>query len=1213
MVIKTYTFDDGAFVQQLSDNGAWAVAAGSSAENALFSDGARLVNVATGDVTDLKSGLDADTLFSIGAFDVSNDGSMVVGSLNERATLWKKETGKWSYLQLPKGCDRGRAVSMTPDGKRAVGIVGYSKDEFLESTAMWDLATGEIIPTPGLPEKDMAHLDQGQNRFTHISADGKMILGCMSVSYLPSGDNPGGITRYAYNVEKGTYQIIGFTESDTENWTPAIPNTLFIEEAFMSNNGMHVAGGAHIAEYSEGSDFPEEYVSPFYLNTGSNAFDIYKETTFKGQMVFCIDDNGHLYTAGPYDNPYREWGVRTDGYHVNVAEVLQQLYGISLANTLGASHSGAPVSVDSEGRTFSVFVEKGTSYIVQFPACMGELAKQVNLLADFSVSPKAGAAISKLQKISITFTRPVEVTGERDAVQMVDENGSPVYSSIGFKASDDSRSVQVTFRNGTLEAGKKYTLRIPANTIQIAGDASRRNAEINVNYEGRANAPVRFVSSQPEDGASLARIDASTSPLILTFDTQVLVGDAEARGELFREGETEAFAELLIQYGDNKVMLYPSTTQLLYKDAKYRVELPAGLVTDVTGNKDTGNEKVTLNFVGAYERAFESDNKEIFSADFSSTNGLNLFLLYDNDKLTPSADAQAFGFADASNYPWWVARDDNANDLCAASHSMYNPAGKSDDWMVTPQLHLPDMLCSLHFKAQSFKHDATDSLKVFVWENNEVYNTLSANLCERIRLEGKLLLKEKLSPGSNENMLAGDWKDYEVSLSEFAGKNVYIALLNCSDQGSLIFVDTLQVLHNIPFLVSIDSENMVVGKASVPVKGRVAIDSDEEVYDNISIDLLNAEGNKVDNITETGLSLKKGDIYNFAFEQELPLKNGIENKFTIVLRLNETENRIEGSVSNLLFAPEKRVVIEEFTGITCPNCPLGILAAEKIHGMFGERFILLGLHTYQGDPLGTGLDEYSSFLGFTGAPQGMVQRKVIAAPMVSEGNDYKFTSSNPDTKLWLQLVQEELETPAIAELNAEAQLDEANSLINVTCATRYAIDAEKKNLKLFSAVLENGVRAIQYNNLYGQTDEDLGEFAAGGIYGVATINPYIHDHVVRQVYGTSYNGAGGLLPANFEAGRYYEAKMALELPATTKDQNNLEVVMMLIDDNTNEIVNVVKVPVGTTTNGIGGTTLGESSASPVYSLSGVCIGTKADLHKLPAGVYIVGGKKIVKE
>ena len=33
----------------------------------------------------------------------------------------------------------------------------------------------------------------------------------------------------------------------------------------------------------------------------------------------------------------------------------------------------------------------------------------------------------------------------------------------------------------------------------------------------------------------------------------------------------------------------------------------------------------------------------------------------------------------------------------------------------------------------------------------------------------------------------------------------------------------------------------------------------------------------------------------------------------------------------------------------------------------------------------------------------------------------------------------------------------------------------------------------------------------------------------------------------------------------------------------------------------------------VYSLSGVCLGTERDLNRLPKGIYVVGGKKVINK
>lgn len=1224
-VVRQFAFGDGANVRNLSDNGKWAVAFGASADNSLYSDGARLLTVADGSELDLKEGLNADTVFSISACDVTDDGNIVVGELNGRPAVWRRNDGGWHYLALPKKYDMGNVESVTPDGKFAVGRMGQQISYLVEAAAMWNLETGEVVATPGLPEKDAAHLNQNQNRFTQISADGNLIAGTMSFSYLPVAGQAGGLFNYIYNVKDASYKVIGFTEHDTEDWTPHYEHLSFVNIAALSTNGQHVTGGAYITKEVEGSDFPQEYDAPYYFDPATGKFTIYDENEDQGLVSWIVSNTGALFAAGPNNNPYREWSVRSGKYWVSGSDILAQLYDYDIYEKLGISNSGTPMAVDDSGKTLVFFVENGLSYVLTLPEPAEDLAAKVNLLGSYKVTPAENAVISKLQKITLAFTRNIEVAAQASSVQIFDENGTSVHKAIGFQAGDDGTSVNIVFRSGALEAGKNYTLRVPAGAIRLAGDASRTNGEINVPYTGRENAPVKLVEVSPRENTSVAQIDATTNPVIFTFDAPVAVLDAAAKGKLYREDETEPIADLTVYYGGSKVLVYPPTTQYLYKDVNYRVELPAGIVTDVTGNSASANELVSVKYVGAYERKFDSDDKTLFSADFSTGNGLNLFLLCDNDEQEPSETAKNLGFADASNYPWWVVRDDNSNDMAAASHSMYSPAGRSSDWMVIPQIPIPDMLCTLQFKAQSFRAAAVDSLVVYAWENNNVFNTFSSVLCERVKAEGTKIFAERLTPGASEDVLEGDWVDYVVDLKDFSGKKIYLAFANENNAGSLVIVDDVQVLHNIPLLVSVDTDERVVQADEVEVKGRVAVDDPLAVYTDLYMELRNAASEVVSTFTKTGLSLKKGDVCPFTFERKLPVAIGKENNYTLYLRFTDTngetaENTVQASVKNLAFSPVKRVVLEEFTGVNCPNCPLGYLAIEKISGLYGDRFIPMALHTYTGDPLGTGLSEYSSFLGFTGAPQAVIQRSELAAPMISEGGDYMFAPTKNDDRLWLQIVNEEMEKPADAELFLSAWLNEATGQIETEVHTLYALTAEKLNLSIFAVVLENNITGFQDNNLYGITDEDLGDFASGKQWGKARIFPFIHDHVVRQIYGTTFNGTAGLLPASIKAGETQKASLQLAVPSTVANTDNLDMVVMLIDNNTGSIVNAVQAPVGTLTNGIEKPEFADqpqaasAQAKGIYTLSGVRISATADkaqVKALPAGVYLVNGRKVV--
>src|SRR5690606_34795481 len=71
----------------------------------------------------------------------------------------------------------------------------------------------------------------------------------------------------------------------------------------------------------------------------------------------------------------------------------------------------------------------------------------------------------------------------------------------------------------------------------------------------------------------------------------------------------------------------------------------------------------------------QSNAQVLYSQDFE--NGMGDMILVDVDKRTPAPQVSAFSDA-------WTAFEFFEGNLSAISTSWYNPAGKSDDWMITP-------------------------------------------------------------------------------------------------------------------------------------------------------------------------------------------------------------------------------------------------------------------------------------------------------------------------------------------------------------------------------------------------------------------------------------------------------------------------------------------------------------------------------------------------
>ena len=1212
-VFHKYEFEDGAIIYGMSSNGKYAVAHASSVDNSLNHTGARLIEIDSNTVTDLAKNHKASEYMSMGTTDVTDDGSIVVGEFNHEPAFWSKATGKWELLPCEEDEYYGEAKGITPDGKYAVGMQSIDQDGFSALPGLWDMTTKSLLETPGIPTFDMSGGNQDQNWFYEISPDGTRILGCISFSYVEDQ------FYYIYDTTTDSFTPIGFT-IEGKKFTPMAQGLFFINSATFSPDAQWVTGRAYMLKPIEGSMYPDQYEVTYTYNVASGEFNLYDSAQDMDIVASAIDNNGYAMAGTPSSSPIREWHIRHSKYWYSINLIMDQKFNMDFYKHTGYDNTGTPLAMSNDGRRVAVLVDPtSSSYVVEFPTTFDKLCEGVDLLGSYHVTPAAGSTVSRLTEITLTFDREIQLLSDGRNVEMRNSAGEKVYGSVGVQVNKQKATVR--FRNAVLNGGEQYTMHIPAGTIALLEDATLTNKDINVAYNGRDNVPVAVTSVYPAEGSAIAKIDNNTNPIVLTFDTQVYLPDS-AVAYMYQNDELEQIAKFSMAYSGSVVAIYPSMTQYLYKGNNYRIEVMPGSVTDVAGNG--ANEKIVINYVGSYEHEVVFDDNSLLIESFN-TAGVANFMLWDGDRLQPNENAQALGF-DRNDYGWAIAWDEEYANIAASSHSMYNPAGTSDDWMVVPQLYIPDDKCSLKFLSQSYLSSKQDYLKVYVWATDQEVHVLNENIIASIKSEGELIYNELQSPGSNDNMLEGDWKENNITLSAYAGKNVYIAFLNDNTDGSAVFVDDVMVMHNKPIRVAFTNATSVVQQENIMIEGIISIDSDTDVYNSLSLTLKDNAGNEIDNISESGLSLKKGDTYKFNFTQPLPLAQGKANAFTVTALFNETRYELTGKVSNLAFEPVKRVVLEEISGRDCSNCPLGFISIEKMEEMYHDLFIPICIRTFGGDPLGTGLSDYTSFLGLSSAPSAVINRRYTGFPAQSYNGGYYFSNAQLPQgadKLWIDYVADEFATPCEAEINISFSYDEATNELVVPCSVRYALDAENLNLNLFLVVLEDYVFSMQKNGFASISSEALGEWGLGGLYGKATVMDYDLMDVCRGYAGMTFNGTGGLLPQVMNAGEEYSTELRTELPDAVEELGYCNVVVMLIDANTGKIVNAAradevasvahvdsdsKVSITTTTGRIVVNTI-ENAQVEVYNLNGaltaVANGNNTINIDAPAGIAVV--------
>lgn len=1171
--LDVYDFRDQSCVKSISDNGQWMVTYGTSPTDGSRYTNARLTNILTGEVTVLEIEEDTELPMPCTADDVTDDG-VVVGEHNGEPAIWTKAAG-WTALPHPSGWQGGLAEAVTPDGHWAVGrMYSYIGDaeNYGETPILWDLTTMKIVETPGRPTVGSAGETASMVRYTGISADGRYIIGTVDFSYTWN------TLEFIYDRQTATYSRIGFNADGT----PWIPLLLGASGAF-SPNGKWLAGTAVIQQGEQ-----DETTASYRYNIETKEVELIDNQDLRDADGVIVDNNGTLFISTPSSTPIRSLYVYAGKFWYGLDELLQSAYGMDFYAKSGFNNTGTCMAVSGDGKVLAAFPDPYVSYTLRLNESFAEAAAKVNLLGNYTATPASGSSFSKMKTVQITFSRDVVVKGSTDDIKFVDENGTAQGRVISFATSASaSKTVTIGFRTFSLEDGKRYTLTIPAGTIALKADETRTNEDMTFTYVGRGADPVKVVTASPQNGSSVSQINATTNPVLLTFDTNIALTD-NATASLYRDGDATPLADLGVAVKDNQMLIFSETTQYLFLNTDYKVVLAPGSVTDLNG--DNANECYELSYEGQYERVIMADDTLMYKEDF--TNGVNGMLLYEGDHNKPTKEMQGYTFLDGDNYPWIPVRDDGESDFAAASTSAYSPAGKSDDWMMTPQIYIPDAKCRLEFQSQGFRSYKQDKLKVIVYASEREINYLTKTEVDDIRANGEVVMDEIVLPGKSEDNLAGDWKTYSFPLNKYAGNSIYVAFVNENENQSLVFVDNIKVIRDNGFLTALTSATTVVGLTSQKIEGRVIANSETQTYTTANIKLLDAAGNVVDEIAESGLSLKKGDRYDFAFAKQLPLTIGETNSFALRVQLDDKFDTIRYAVKDLAFQPVKRVLLEEMTGQDCGNCPKGHLAWENLERIYGDKVILAAYHVYTGDKYESGMSSYvNQFLGLAGAPSAKVQRgETIGNPMYSTITAGKTTYSytSPAGNCWLDLVQKEFDTDAFANLNVDAYYDDASQQVKTAVTAKFAMNMQKQNVGLFFIITEDGLPGFQHNYHYNEESDELGEWSKGGTLGKEYV-VYTHNDVARAQVG-SYFGSTGYIPSTITCGEAYTAYIDFAKPAVSEIANS-NVVCMMIDANTGEVINVAKTKIAPDASGIEGVTATDGNAVEVvrYNAAGQVI------------------------
>ncbi|MBO4820117.1 MAG: thioredoxin family protein [Prevotella sp.] len=248
--------------------------------------------------------------------------------------------------------------------------------------------------------------------------------------------------------------------------------------------------------------------------------------------------------------------------------------------------------------------------------------------------------------------------------------------------------------------------------------------------------------------------------------------------------------------------------------------------------------------------------------------------------------------------------------------------------------------------------------------------------------------------------------------------------------------------------------------------------------------------------------------------------------------------------------PKHRTLIEEYTGTWCGYCPRGFVAMEQLAELYPDDYVRVSYH--YGDPMEIMLSDYfPNYVG--GYPDAYIDR-------IYEVDPY-YGSWETEMGVLYDLNDRASEFGQ-ATLNLVPTLSKNRETVTVNTEVTFATDHEGAKYALEYILVADSLTGgttdwVQSNYYAGGSLGEMGGFESmeSSIYGM-----HFNDVAIQM---SRIGGITGSLPATIKAERLLKHTFRFQLAnslntrmeSLIQDLNKLRVVVLLIDQNTGEVVN----------------------------------------------------------
>lgn len=273
---------------------------------------------------------------------------------------------------------------------------------------------------------------------------------------------------------------------------------------------------------------------------------------------------------------------------------------------------------------------------------------------------------------------------------------------------------------------------------------------------------------------------------------------------------------------------------------------------------------------------------------------------------------------------------------------------------------------------------------------------------------------------------------------------------------------------------------------------------------------------KVNGTTVQNYNFKATTIGNFSVQAEYL---GVVSE-PLVIRFHD------GSEINFV----KRVLIEDYTGVWCGNCPRIVHAIDLAKAQ-SDKIVSVAIHRASSNPTDGSYDPFNydtstleAFLQMSGYPKALLNRMTRWQPL----------EQNNITQV-INLTQGE--NPKLG-LSISNEVTASN--INLNVKVKFSKDFEGLNLIVY--ILENGLfyKQVNYTTFFG---------------GAPYLDNFRHDHTLRKCLTPLFGEP--IASIETKTGKTFTKNYSLSIPANIANKDNIEFVAFVTGTD-NKAINVRK-------------------------------------------------------